>query len=176
MRLQRAQNQSIALNKNLLIEDNKGALPLMEMGVSSLNILDELLKSSFSTMGLEVDKTYEIAELLKIFNEKNIHIKSIRGIKSPGRINPDSVDIMSQEDFDLRVFRKAIYETKEDVDSFCSIVGIIHERFRISTMKIVPNHVFSLESFNNKTSYTVVIGGYPEGKDELEVVMVLGLS
>jgi hypothetical protein len=175
MKSQRAQNRLIALNKKFLIEDKLGALPLVDKGVSNLSPLGDFVKSLAIGLGIELNKKYEIADLVKIFNSRGISIKSILGIKCPEKINPDSIDIMSDSDFNLRILSKAVCETQEEIDNFLSIVKMLHDEFIVTDVKVLPSYLHTM-SPGLKTTYIARLYGVAKNSSETVDLMVLGVS
>ena len=148
MKSLKVQSRLISRNNKHSVRNYLNAHGIMDMSVSSL---DGFFSGVFKSLGLDINETYTVSDLFKIFNGKNIKI--------------------------LSVFGNMLFSESEDRDDFYEILNRLDDSYKIVTAKILPSFTELNHNLSIKDRYTIIIfGSKSDGKSATEPVMAVELS
>lgn len=127
------------------------------MGVSSN--LDDFFAGVFGSIGIEINRTYKISELLKTFNDKNIKVLSVCGIECPSEINPDIRDIITSNNYRKKIFGNMLFEENDERENFYEILEHLDDSYKITAAKVLPSFTEMNHNISIKDRYTILLFG-----------------
>jgi len=146
----------------------------MNMSVSSL---DSFFSGVFKSLGVDINGTYTVSDLFKIFNGKRIKVLSACGIECPSEINPDIRDIILQNDSRRKIFGNMLFSENEERNDFYEILNHLDDSYEIVTAKILPSFTELNQNLSIRDRYTIIIFGKKAGDaTKIEPVMAVELS
>ncbi len=175
MKSLKVQSRLISQNNKHSVRNYLNSHGIMNMSVSSL---DGFFSGVFKSLGLDINGTYTVADLFKIFNGKKIKILSVCGIECPPlEINPDIRDVIIQNNSRKKIFGNMLFSESEDRDDFYEILNRLDDSYKIVTVKILPSFTELNYNLSIKDRYTIIIfGSKSDGKSAAEPVMAVELS
>jgi len=172
MTSQKVQSRLIDQNKSIH-ENILNALTKTGMSVSSL---DDFFSGVFKSLGVEVNSTYKVSELFKIFNDKNIRIVSVCGIECPGEINPEIRELLEVSTARKKIFGHILFSENSERDNFYKILDHMDESYTLHAAKILPSFTELNQSLTVRDRYTIIIFGKKEGDDPNKVYSVIAVE
>lgn len=156
MKSLRVPNRSTGRN-NISKRNYLSAHSIIDMGVSSN--LDDFFAGVFGSIGIEINRTYKISELLKTFNDKNIKVLSVCGIECPSEINPDIRDIITSNNYRKKIFGNMLFEENDERENFYEILEHLDDSYKITAAKVLPSFTEMNHNISIKDRYTILLFG-----------------
>lgn len=141
----------------------------------SVSSLDEFFSGVFKSVGVDINGTYKVSDLFKIFNEKNIKILSVCGIECPGEINPEIRNLLTSG-VRKKIFGSIMFSESEDRENFHDILEHMDDSYKLTRVKILPSFTELNQNISIKDRYTIVIFGSKEGENTISPVIAVELS
>lgn len=163
-------------DRNNISERNYlNAHSIIDMGVSSN--LDDFFAGVFGSIGIEINGTYKISELLKTFNDKNIKVLSVCGIECPSEINPDIRDIITSNNSRKKIFGNMLFEENDERENFYDILNHLDDSYKITAAKVLPSFTEMNHNLSIKDRYTILLfGSNSEGKLIKDSIIAVEIS
>jgi hypothetical protein len=175
MKSLKVQSRLTVQNKRNPIRNYLNARSIIDMGVSSN--LDDFFSGVFTSLGIEINGTYKISDLLKIFNEKHITVLSVCGIKCPTEINPDVREIILGNKARKKIFGNMLFSESEEIDDFYDIFNHLDDCYTITKAKILPSFTELNHNLSIKDRYTILMfGSGNDGKTLNDPIIAVELS
>jgi len=132
----------------------------------SVSSLDDFFSGVFKSLGVEVNSTYKVSGLFKIFNDKNIKIVSVCGIECPGEINPEIRELLEVSAARKKIFGHILFSENLERDNFYKILEHMDESYTLHAAKILPSFTELNQSLTVRDRYTIIIFGKKEGEED----------
>lgn len=147
-------------NNRVVLRNKLNALSKIDMGVSSES-LDEFFKGVFKSLGLNIDSSYKISQIISILEDRGIKITAIRGIPYPGDITDAVKGYMDRENtFARNVLKNILFSgNTEDKENFDRIIECFDDEFVLERTKVFPSFTQFNQSLTIKDQYNILIYG-----------------
>lgn len=174
MKSQKVQNQSIGQNKKTYLRNYLSALSIKDMSASSL---DDFFSGVFKSIGVEINSTYKISEIIDIFHKKNIKIISVCGIGCDFDVPSKIKDLIGENNTSKEVFGILLYSDEDKRKDFYKVVEHLNDSYKLTRAKVLPTFTELNSKLSVKDRYNILIfGDSPDGSSVNVPVISVELS